>query len=800
MALRTLGRARGFTAAALATLALGMGANTLVYAVVDALILRPLPFANRSSRLVTLHSTHPTRAQDWDDSLLSYADLVDVREQSRTLEDLQGVLSRNFSLSSTGDTEHVIGASVTPGLFAMLGVTPQQGRLFTDADGAAPGFESVVAISDALWRRLYGADPSIVGRGVLVNGRQLTVVAVMPPRFGFPENDDVWLPLRQPRDRDRAVRWILPVGLLRRDAALDEARAEMQAIAAQLASKFPATNRSWGIFVMPMRDLFVDATTRRAVSTLLGAVALVLLVACANVASLLIARGVGRQRELILRAALGARRWRLVRMLVIESFVLAVAGAAAGLLLASWGLDAFIASNPEPPPYWARLEIDARVMVYAFLVAVFSSILFGLVPALKVTRSDSAGGALRAGRSAGATPSQRRFQGGLIVAQVAVSLALLVGATLLARSAIELQRADTGFESAPLLSLRFYIAGDAYDEPAARARALGRVVDEVSRVPGVEAVAATGSIPADDGGIGLEVLSDRGMNIDEAIGVEAVPITPSLFATLGLPALDGRTFDQRETENPSADVVIINRRLARRLWGAQPAVGRTLQVVQGDRLAPLRVVGVAPDVLYEELGEETTQSQFTVYVPYARLGWRTMALLVRTGGKPSSLTAEVRQAVRRVDIAFASYDVMTMDDRRVFTQWGERFIGRTFAAFALAALLLACVGVYGLTAYSAAQRTKEIGLRIAVGATRKDVVGLLMGRGVRLAGLGLLLGFPLAVFAARSLQGLLFNVRASDARTWAVVLVALLAPLLAANLLPAGRASRCDPADALREE
>lgn len=799
-ALRSLGHAKALTAAAVLTLAVGLGASTGVYSVVDALLLRPLPFGGRAGRLVTLHSTHPTRAQDWDNSGLSYPDLVDIREQSRSLEDLQGVLPRNFSMSSTGDTERVTGASITPGLFSMLGVTPARGRLFTESEGASPGLEQVAIISDTLWQRLYGGDPGIVGRSVMMNGRQVMVVGVMPPRFGFPENHDVWLPLRLPADADRSARAIIAVGLLREGVSVEDARAEIGSIGSRLAQRFPVTNRQWDVFTMPMRNLFVSPIVRRALTTMLAAVALVLLVGCANVASLLVARGVGRQREMAVRTALGAPRWQLVRLLLLESFVLALVGGALGVLLASWGLDAFVASNPEPPPYWASLQIDGRVLGFAFGLAVLTAVACGLVPAVRATSPGAVGGPLQGSRTAGATPDQRRFQSALVVSQVAVSLALLVGAMLLAGSARALQHADAGFNPDKILSLRLYLPGDRYDVPAARARALGRAIAESSRVPGVIASAATGAIPADDGGDGIDVLPEGATLSEGAIGAQVVPAMGRLFQTLGLRVTSGREFTAAESESDSSDVAIVNERLARKLWPAQAALGRTLRIASGSDAIRLRIVGVVPDLVYEELGEETAPSQLTVYVPYARLGWRTMALLVRTAGDPAAAASAVRPALRRVDASFAVYDVMTMADRRSFTQWGERFLARTFGAFSLAALLLAAVGAYGLTAYSAAQRTREIGLRMAIGSTPGEIMRLLVGRGVQLALIGLGLGLPIAVAASRALQGLLFRVSPSDARLWVFAPVVLSIPVLIANLIPAYRASRRDPAEALRQD
>jgi predicted permease len=794
---RSLSRARGFAAATIATLALGIGANTVVYSIVDALILRPLPFGDRTPRIVTLHSTHPTQATDWDDSELSYPDLLDLRDASRSFEAIEGLTRRNVSV---GEGERVHAASVTPGLFRLLGVEPQRGRGFIDDDGALPGQESHVVISDALWRRLFGADPAIVGRGLLVNGRSLTVIGVMPPAFGFPERHDVWLPYRAPREEGRDRRSMMAIGLVREGVTLEAARADARAAAAALAERYPDTNRGWGVHVMALRDFFVDAPTRRGLTAMLAAVALVLLVACANVASLLVARGIGRQRELGVRAALGAGRGQLVRLLLLESALLSAAGGAAGVLVASWGLDALMASMPEPPPYWAELRLDGRVLIFTAAASTLTALACGLLPALRLTRVDPSAASLPTARHHGPTKDQRRLQGSLVAGQVAAGLALLVCATLLALSAMQLQHADVGFDPRPLYSLRVYLAGDAYDRPEARAQALARVVERIDALPGVEAAAATGAIPSDDGGDAVRLVPDRAATRDDEIGAQLIPVTPQFFDTLAVGLIEGRTFTASESESPASDVVIVNEALAARFWPGQPAAGRQLRVSAAGGVVPLRVIGVAPNLVYEELGEETAQSRLNVYVPNARAGWRTMALLVRTSGDPAALAASLRTAVRQIDPAIAPFDMQTMAERRRMTSWGERFIGNTFGAFGLAALLLACVGAYGLTAYWAAQRTREIGVRLAIGADRRDILRLLLGRGAWLALAGVAVGTPLAIAAARGVEGLLYRVSPWDAAVWTTMPIALVLAVLLASFAPARRASRIDPALALRHE
>ena len=799
-AIRSLTRARGFFVAAVLTLALGVGANTIVYAIVNGSLIRPLPFGERSARLITVHSTHPTQSQDWDDADLSYPDLMDTRERARTLEGLEGVLNRNLSLTATDTTERVSGASVTPGLFALLGVRPILGRDFSENDAAEPGFEPVAIISHRLWQRLYGGDATIVGRAIPVNGRALTVIGIMPEKFAFPVNHDVWLPYRASRQEFRGRRNLLAVGLLRPGLELGQARAELAALAASLDTAYPETNREWGFHILALRDLFVREGTRKGLTAMLLAVGLVLLVVCANVASLLVARGVGRERELIVRVALGASRARIIRLLLAESLILSLVGGLLALMTASWGLDALVASVPEQPVYWAEMTIDGGVLTFTAVVTMLSAAASGLVPALRLGSLGGSFSALQAGRGSGMNREQRRLQGFLVAGQVALSFVLLVAATLSARSAMMLQYADTGFDASPLLSFRVYLAGDAYNDPGERARAVDRLVNRLYELPGVRAATATGAIPSDDGGEGIMLIPVRPTGVDQRVGAQLVPVTSGFFDTVGLRLIEGRTFSPTEMTRADDTSVIINKRLADLFWPQQGAVGREVRVAVGRNIHTLRVIGVAPDLVYEELGEETPQSQLTIYAPYIRSGWRTMAMMVRADAKPEALASAARDAVRSIDPAFATFDLMTMSERRRMTSWGEHFLGRTFSAFALAAVFLACVGAYGLTAHAAAQRTREIGIRIAIGATRPDILRLLLGGGTRLAVIGAVVGLPLAVAAARFLEGELFRVSPWAAGMWLALPLVLVSAVLVASFLPAHRASLTDPAIALRQD
>lgn len=432
-------------------------------------------------------------------------------------------------------------------------------------------------------------------------------------------------------------------------------------------------------------------------------------------------------------------------------------------------------------------------------VCVLATLACGLVPALRMSRLELRAGLATGGRAAGGL-EQRRAQAGLVIAQIAASLALLVGATLLTRSALHIDSVSGGFAPGPLLSLRLYLAGDAYDDDDAKARALLRVSERLAALPGAATAAATGAIPTDDGGDTVQVVPGTATPASEATGVEMVPITDRLFSTLGVSLVAGRTFTPAEVVDEEADVAIVNRRLANAFWPGVDPLGRRIGLVDAEPTRWLRVVGVAPDLVYEEIGEETAQAQLTLYRPCAAVGWRTMAVLVRTQGDPAPLAAMVPRALREIDPGLAAYDVLTMQRRRVLTAWGERFLGRVFGGFAVASLLLACVGTYGLISYTAGRRQREMGVRLAIGARGGDIVRMLLGEGAWLATAGTLIGLPLALLGARALRSQLYQVSPWDPGSWLLLPAVMLGAVLLACYVPARRAGLTDPSAALRQD
>jgi putative ABC transport system permease protein len=781
------------------TLALGIGANVTVFSLVNALLLRPLPFGDRSDRVVTLHSTHRLQPEDWGDSDLSYPDFVDVRRESQSFEDVAGFLGRNFTVTSASDAERLLGVSVTPELFPMLGVDPILGRHFTADEAAPPGLESVVILTHGLWQRRFGGDPGIVGQGVIINDRARTVIGVMPPGFKFPERSELYMPLRldPPARVDRNVS---VVAVLKRGISIWRAQSEVNGIASRLENDYPASNRGFGIRVLSFRDSQVGRDDRLITGTVMAAVGFVLLIACANLANLLLVRGASRQREMAIRAAMGASRGRLIWGLLSESALLAIGGMAAGTLGAVWTIDLIRTSWPEELPYWVRLDIDGRIVLFTIAVTVLTTLAIGLLPALRASRPRVVEDLKEGARGLSQGRSAQRTQAALAIAQVALCLALLVGANLMIRSFLSLQRADLGFDDTRLLTMRVYVTGDAFDKNVARAALFGRVVDAVHALPGVAAAAATTSVPGDDGGNPVRVVTDERLTPGDEVGAQVITTSAGLFDALGLQMVEGRTFTASEAADPAARVTILNQRLARRLWPNSSAVGRRVGVPGEGDILWMRVVGIAPDLVYEELGEQTDQSRMNLYFPYAFSGPRTMALLVRAHGDPSALALPVREALRRLHAGLPVYDIRTMEQVRRFTTFEQRFFGSIMGVFAGTALLLACLGIYALLAYAARRRSHEIGVRLALGAEPRNVVGLFVRQAVRIGVIGLIAGLGLALAVARTLSGILFAVDAFDPQLFVATAGLLLAVVLVAGYLPARRAAHIDPVRALRVE
>ncbi len=813
-AIRMLAKSPGFTLVAVLCLALGIGVNTAIFSVVNAILVRPLPFTD-PDRLVAVHGTQVKN--EIDEAGLSWLDFQDLREQSDAFSAVAATTGRSLTLSGGKEPERVIGAVMSAGMFPMMGVQPMLGRNFRD-DEDRPGAPGVVILSHALWTWRYDGDPAIVGKTILVNAAAHTVVGVMPPRFAFPEEAQAWVPLAPlVQTETRAERSLWVVARLAPGVTLERANAEVAAFAKRQAERYPDADAGWGGTVVTMRREAVEEELELMILTMMGAVTFVLLIACANVANLMLARATSRQREIAIRAAFGAKRVRLVQQLLTESVLVALLGAALGILVAIWGIELLYAAIPadNPPPYWMEFTIDGTVLLYTLAVAVVTGILFGLAPAFQAARPALHGTMQEGGRGAGGSVARNRLRSSLVVVEVALALVLLVGASLFVRSFLALQGASGGFATDHLLTLRVHLPGEAYESDEAKTRRIRDLVRRLEAVPGVEAVGASNLIPLGGGGSGGRMLIEgRATAPGEEPQIYFTGITQDFFRALGVEPTAGRGLTAAEAGERSA-VAVVNQTFVRRFWpeAARPA-GRGTDSAASDRLGGdalghrfrlkdeadprwITIVGVVPDIQNGDLNDDLEPSAYLAF-PY--LAIRNTGFVLRTRGEPLQVAQAARRAIRAADPNLPVFDVSPMDEVRMSGVWEYALFGKMFSTFGGVALFLAAIGVYGVLAYAVGQRLREIGVRVALGAQRADVLRLVVRQGLVLAGAGVALGLLGAIGVTRVVGGFLYEVSPTDPLSFVSISALLTAIACLASYVPARRATQVDPLAALRVE
>ncbi len=796
-ALRQLIKSPGFAVVAIVTLALGIGANTAIFSVVNAVLLRPLPFL-RPEKLVSLWELNPQKGQEHQQ--VSAADFADWEKQTRTIESVAAYSNWNYNLTGGEEARRLNSVLVSAKFFQTLGAQPEVGRTLLPADDVE-GKDNVVVLSHAFWQSRFGASRAVVGQTALLNGKPHTIVGVMPAGFDFPdENVEIWRPLAlapaQMQERDG--KWLKVIGRLQSGTSLEQARAELSTIARQLAQQYPASNEGWGVGLSPLRDELVG-DVRPLLFILLGAVGFIVLIACANLANLLLARASTRQKEMALRAALGASRGRLLRQFLVESGVLVAIGGGLGLLLAVWSRDLLLALAPGNVPRLESTTIDGSVLAFTLALSLLTALVCGLVPGWLASRADL-NQALKDDGSSGVKSSGQALRKLLVIGELALGLILLVGAGLTIKSFVNLQRTHPGFNPKNLLTMAITLPAGRYAETSAQTAFFQKAIARIKTLPGVEAVSAVQDIPFRGNAMSFPV---------EIQGQPAVPlaqrpkaayrlVTEEHFRTLRIPLLQGRLFNDRDTAS-APPVVIINRAMAQRVWPNENPIGR--QVRFGEPKDPVySVVGVVGEIKHLGLGAEEGPA---IYQPFAqkRFDWlRWMTLVVRAKTNPANLNEAVRGKIRELDPDQPVYNVATMEQLLAQSVARPRFTTFVLGIFALLALNLALVGIYGVLAFSVAQRTREIGIRMAIGAQRGDILRLVMGQGLQLVVSGVALGLLGALALTRTMQSLLFGVSAIDPATFAATAVLLMAVALAACLVPARRATLVNPIQALRAE
>jgi len=796
---RLLLRAPGFSLVAVAALAIGIGANTAIFSVVNTLLLRPLPYPASENLAVIWEHNLP---RDKKDNVVSPGNFIHWREMQQSFVDLaavSGSIGSVFSVTITGngEPEEVPLQLVSASFFPLLGVQPALGRPFTEQEDKPQS--RVVVVSDRLWKRRYGADPNLLQKNITLNGVAYSVAGVMPRGFSFLDKTvELWAPIgfsaqaRTPRGR-----WLSVVGRLKPGVTFAQAQQDMSRVHAEVTRLFPAFNTGWTARVVPLQEQLVGHV-RPALLVLLGAVAVVLLIACANVANLLLARATARQRELAVRAALGAARARLIRQLFAESVVLAIVGGAAGLFLAWLGVRVMRVAVAERLPI-QRLEsvgIDGWVLAFAVGASLLSALVFGLIPAI-TTSGTGLVEMLKEGGRTGSGSRGNRARSAFVIAQVALALVLLAGAGLLIRSFVRLVNVHPGFNAQGTVTMTVSLPGSRYGEPPQRVQFYQRLFERIDALPGVDASGAVSFLPLT--GLGAATSVEIVGRPKPPAGEEAVAdvrvVANDYFEAMAIPLIRGRLFRPGDKADDS-NRVVINQTMAEKYWPGEDPIGKRVRISWND-VRDDEVIGVVADVRHAGLA---TEPRAMTYWPHPRFPYNGMAIVIRTSTDPSTIVNPVVSTIREQDPNLAVSDVRTMEDVVANSVGERRFTMLLLAVFAIAALVLAAVGVYGVIAYSVSQRTQEIGIRMALGAQQRDVLRMVVGHAAVLAAVGIALGAAGAAALTRFMTDLLFDIRPRDPVTFAAVAAMLAIVAMAASYLPGRRATRVDPVIALRAE
>lgn len=793
--LRMLFKNPGFTLIALFTLAFGIGANTAIFSVVNTVMLRPLPFRN-ADQLVRLYESNPERGLPTLG--VSQRNFLDWRARNQTFVGMAATTTASFNLNAGGDIEVIRGTLITADFLPVLGVSPALGRNFLPEEDRPGGNTRVALISHEFWQREYGGEPGIVGRTLMINDNPFTVVGVLPESFVWsPGPNKLFVPLAPDPAGNVDDHRLLVIGHLKPGVNLEQALTDMNIIAQQLANQYPETNKGWRVGGRRIYDWFISEGNRRSLLVLISAVIFLLLIACSNVANLFLARVTDRQKELSIRMALGAGRFRIIRQLLFEALLLALIAGGLGLLIALWAVKGLQTMNPIGWPRLDELSVDGRAPAFSLLISFVSAALFGLFPALQASRPDLNETLKEGGRSSGGAKGRQRMRGALVIVEVALSVTLLIGAGLLLRSFSKLQDVKLGFEPDHLLTMRINLPRGRYRENMESWNFYARLLQECKALPGVRNAALTSHVPMSGGYTSSEAqIPGRGVAPDDSMASTIWRnISPGYLRTLGIP-LRGRDFDERDTAE-SQPVTIISEEMARRYWPGEDPLGKTV-ILRSFGKKPFTIIGVAGDIRAFRFDWEPEPM---AYVPTTAMAtWNPMSLVVRTRAEPMAQTPAVRGVLRSIDANVPVYEIRTVGQLLYDSLGSRRFNIFLLGSFAGVSLILASVGLFGVVAYLVSQRTHEIGVRLALGARPYDIFKLVIGRGMLLALVGLGVGLAAAFGLARFLESLLFQVKPTNAFVFTVAPTLLLGVAVLACYTPARRAMNVDPMIALRYE
>ena len=798
---RMLLKRPSLTIVAIIAIGLGIGANTAIFSVVNTVLLRPLPFEH-PEQLLKVATEQRNQTLDGRGSF-SVSDFLDVQKSATTLEYVAMFQGSGTVLTEGGDPERVLGAAVTADYFPLLGVKPELGRVFT-RDEDKPGGPDVIVLSHSLWQRRFGSDPNIIGREINIGGKT-TVVGIMPPGFQYPISDepqDYWEPmfpaqwLTNERREERANRWLPVIARLKPGVTLAQAKADLDLLSKQIEQQFPQSNTNIIFNAVSMHEE-MTRDYRSALLIMLGAVGLVLLIACANVANLLLASAAARQKEVAIRMALGASRLRIASQLLTESVLLSLAGGALGLLLASWGIDLLKAYGPAGVPRLHAVGLDRNVLMFTFGIATLTGLLFGLAPALHASTPDP-GHMLKDGGRGSAGVGRNRMRSVLIVSEVALSLMLLVGAGLLIKSFWRLLQTDAGFDPRGVLALDIPLNRATFKKPEQQAAAFQQLIGRMKSLPGVRDASVTSNVPLTDYDVELsfQVEGRAPYKPGEEATADYTVVGAEYFRTMNIGLLRGRVFTDQDTAD-SPQALVVSNAFVKRYFPNEEPIGRRI-IFDGKDEKPREIVGVVGDIRRNGLDVDV---QPEMYVSYVQSPERRLNLIMRTDARDATqLAPAARAQIKEFDQSQIIWRVQTLDALLGTSVAPRRFNMMLLGIFAGVALVLAMVGLYGVMSYSVSWRTHEIGIRMALGAERADVLRLVVRQGMTMTFIGLALGLLAAFFMSRVLVGLLYGVSAKDPLTFAGVSIVLLVVALLACLIPARRATRVDPIVALRTE
>ena len=803
-ALRIIRRSPGFTLVAVLALALGIGANTAIFSIVNAVVLKPLPY-EKPEQLVQVWMRFTGIGIPKDQNWVSAPEFKDL-QQNASLSHIAAIDQGSFNVSINARPERVQSASVSSSFFPMLGVQAQLGRVFLP-DEDKPGRGHVVLLSDGLWHRRFGADRGICGRNLTMNGEEYEIIGVLPRAFQYPRETEVWVPLvfsQQDLSPDsRGNHGLLVIGRIKENLTLDQARADMQSVSNRIIEEnqnYPYRRFNFSVLLVPLLEQEIG-DIKLALWVMLGAVGLVLLIACTNVANLLLVRSSAREREMAVRQALGVSRWRLVRQLLTESTVLGLAGGVAGLLLGYLALRVLVSLSATSFPRVAEAGIDLGVLGFTLLISIATGILFGLAPALHVFRGVTYNALKEGGHGGTAGRGAQRLRNTLVVVEMAVSLMLLAGAGLLIRSFLRLQEVESGFRAEGVLTLRLALPEQKYSKVEQTRVFYRNLLDRVQRLPGVDAAGATGGLPLSGiGWSGTATIDTQAVPVkDTTPEVDQRPVTPGYFEAMGIPLLRGRYFNEHDNET-GQPVAIIDETLAKTYWPNEDAVGKRIH--PGGQKSPspwMTIVGVVRHVRYRTL---EAPSRTELYWPYVQTPFPlgAMSLAIHTSADPRSLATAVQREVLAIDADQPVYRVLTMNEIMSSSMARRRLSMFLLAIFAAMALVLAAVGLYGVMSYSVAQRAHEMGIRMALGAQTGNLIRLVMGQGLLVTVIGVIAGLVGSTLLAGFMSSLLFSTRSIDPLTFATVAGVLILVSLAACFVPAYRAAQVDPVIVLRQE